>query len=154
MSKQYTPEEKAAALEALAATKNVATASLVAGVPQRTLYRWQRQQRLEGKLPPLPQENSALPPPLPRHPDDPDAEDLRADGIMDEVLNHLMEQARLLSLRFSQNYDQMPPVSQMMALTRLIDRIIKLDARKPRTGKELRVRVIRVDKGEREPDGW
>jgi hypothetical protein len=73
---------------------------------------------------------------------------------MDEMLDHLMQQARVLSQRFAYNYEKMPPTSQMLALTRLIDRIIKLDARKPRTGKELRVRVVRVDKGEKEPDDW
>jgi transposase-like protein len=157
MSKRYTLEEKASAVQTLSDNcGNIQRTSQQTGIPSRTLYTWWNQEQT--KLQQLPQGKNELPPPplqTPSAADHPEAdEDLRADGIMDEVLEHLMQQARMLSLRFSQNYEKMPPTSQMMALTRLIDRIIKLDARKPRTGKELRVRVIRVDKGEKESDGW
>ena len=55
--------------------------------------------------------------------------------MIDTMLKRLMHSALQLSERFETNFDQAPPVSQMMALTRLLDRIIKLDSRKPRLQK-------------------
>jgi len=151
MSKRYTPEEKAAALEVLAATKNVVSASIVAQVPKRTLYRWQRQKRLEGKVPQVPQEKTSVPrvPQALSFPDDPELEEaLReeaasADRIIDDVLKVLLKDVQVLSRRIRRNFDQAPPVSQIMALTRLLDRVIKLDARKPRLEPKREVQLIR-----------
>ena len=159
MSRRYTPEEKAAALEALAATNNVLSASIVAQVPKRTLYRWQRHKRFEGKVPQVPQEKTSVPQvPVPQtlsFPGDPEFEEaLRdeaasADRIIDDVLKALLNDVQVLSKRVHHNFDQAPPVSQIMALTRLLDRVIKLDARKPRLEEGRKVYLIRYQY----PDG-
>ena len=151
MSKRYTPEEKTAALAALEENRgDTAITSLKTGIPQRTLQAWRR-----AAIPPeellrrLSEKNTAqqAPPPqqlmLPRSlmEDDPAfAEILRhegehADALLDEVLKQLMESVRVLAGRLTTNFDNAPPVSQMMALTRLIDRVLKLDARQPRVQK-------------------
>ncbi|HLU12254.1 MAG TPA: transposase [Oceanobacillus sp.] len=136
MSK-YTPEQKAEALRILDETGSVFAASRQSGVSERTLFRWQR----ERTLPPPPQEKTQLPPPPPpplSFPNDPELEEaLReqaaaADSIIDDVLDQLLKDVQVLSKRIRHNFDQAPPVSQIMALTRLLDRVIKLDARKPR----------------------
>jgi transposase-like protein len=139
--RRYTEEQKAAALRVIA-EKGVYEASVETGISLRTLYEWQRVQRRQTQV--AQPESSSW---LPNHPDDPEySEDARADAIIDEVLDQLLEQARVLSKRFSLSFDQASPVSQMMALTRLIDRIVKLDARKPRTGKPMRITVVREDR--------
>jgi hypothetical protein len=135
MSK-YTPEQKAEALRILDETGSAFAASHQSGVSERTLFRWQR----ERTLTPPPQEKTQLTPPPPTlsFPDDPEFEEaLReeaaaADHIIDDVLDELLKDVQVLSKRIRHNFDQAPPVSQIMALTRLLDRVIKLDARKPR----------------------
>ena len=47
------------------------------------------------------------------------------------MLDELLKDVQVLAKRIRHNFDQAPPVSQIMALTRLLDRVIKLDARKP-----------------------
>jgi transposase-like protein len=151
MSKRYTPEEKARILQTLYENcSNVARTSQQTGVPSRTLYTWWKEE--QAKLPQLPQEKIELPPPLQqpiRFGDDPELEEWarqeasRADAIMDQVLDQLLDQVRVLSSRLSYNFDKAPPTSQMMALTRLLDRILKLDARKPRLEQKQRFTFIR-----------
>jgi transposase-like protein len=125
MSRRYTPEEKTAIMQTLAENGgNVARTSTQTGVPVRTLHAWRAQE--QGKLP--------------KHllMDDPEFEAIlrrdaeHADAILDDVLKQLLESVRVLAGRINTNFDHVPPTTQMMALSRLIDRILKLEARQPR----------------------
>ena|SRR5690606_4529928 len=161
MSKRYTPEEKAAALAALDENDgSVAITSLVTGIPSRTLQAWKRERQPKEQLLLLhKQKNTAQQQqqqqqPF-RYPNDPELEKLlreqaaAADRIIDDVLDQLLKDVQVLSRRIRHNFDQAPPVSQIMALTRLLDRVIKLDARKPRLEPERRLELIRYQY----PDG-
>lgn len=145
MSRRYTPEERAAALAALDENRgDTAITSLKLGLPQRTLQAWKRAATPpEELLRRLEEKNSAQQAP-PQQPepiyfsDDPEFEAiLRRDAehddlLFDDVLKQLMTSVRNLVGRLDTNFDQVSPLSQMMAITRLLDRILKLEARKPR----------------------
>lgn len=125
MSRRYTPEEKATILEKLAENGGkVARTSQQTGVPARTLHAWRAQE--QGKLP----QHLLM--------NDPEFEAIlrrdaqRADTILDDVLKQLLESVRVLAGRVTTTFDHVPPTTQMMALSRLIDRILKLEARQPR----------------------
>jgi transposase-like protein len=162
MSKRYTPEEKAAALAALDENDgSILLTSLKTGVPERTLHSWKRDRLPKEELLQRRQaiKNTPPQPPPPqqtfRYPNDPELEKLlreqaaAADTIIDDVLDQLLKDVQVLSRRIRHNFDQAPPVSQIMALTRLLDRVIKLDARKPRLEPERRLELIRYQY----PDG-
>jgi hypothetical protein len=161
MSKRYTPEEKNAALAALDENDGVVSiASLVTGIPSRTLQAWKGECQPREQLLLLHKHKNAAQQQRQQQqtfslPDDQEFEEAMreqaaaADSIIDEVLDELLKDVQVLSKRIRHNFDQAPPVSQIMALTRLLDRVIKLDARKPRLEPERRLNLIRYQY----PDG-
>lgn len=116
MSRRYTPEEKSAALEVLAASGSIAFASRQTGIPERTLHTWRHQQLLAADQQ---RRHSPLPPPL-QFDDDLEALAFMRKQIMQELVN--------LSADLPDGLGVSSPYQRVLLMSHLLDRLMKLDA--------------------------
>lgn len=145
MPRQYSSQKKQDTLTHLAVNRdNVVLTSLQTGVSERTIHRWKQRQRLQAdhdanpapqitaphtnapqwdaphwNAPPPPDKNDPPPPP-----DEPDQE--RTILELFSLRNQLMQHVFKLTESLSQNDEFVN--HRAVAITRLLDRIIKLDA--------------------------
>jgi transposase-like protein len=117
MPKHYTPQQKTEALALVESTGSVTLASLQTGIPERTLYHWRRQQQLrDGVL----QKKNSLPPqkntPLTQEQVTAELRQLR-----DQIMSHIFAITATLS------EDDGHVNHRAIALTRLLDRVMKLN---------------------------
>jgi hypothetical protein len=153
MTRTYTPEEKDAALQRLDANRGqVLRTSLQTGIPERTLQRWKALRNLQPpQPPPLLLDSRRQPPPtLPvgAHPGvrpdltpsptlaegDPTGtgDSGRApDGDYDSLRQHLVREALTIAASLSHGLHNAPLNQRAIALSRLVDRIVKLDTLSP-----------------------
>lgn len=141
MSRRYSPDQKAEALALLQANGSISQTSMMTEIPERTLYTWRREQWRERKLQQLQQQPP--PPPPPQMSDfetDADAFAYMREHIIGELLNIVttLKEDRFFST----------PYQRVLALSQLLDRLIKLDAYRPPTREENMI-VIRYQ----DPDG-
>lgn len=138
MSRRYTQDEKAAYLAHLDDNYgNVTLTAIQTGIPSRTLYNWKRERKLRRlqSEPPLLHKKSAVPPPqTATNPDDTEAEYTR---IRAEMMTHID------NLMSSLTDDPDTAHLRIIALTRLLDRVIKLEALTKR--ENIGEKVIRVE---------
>jgi|GEM_PF-1732420 len=149
MSKRYTAAEKDAILKRLRANHgDMARTAREVEIPLRTLRNWTTPEGLEAMreaAAPVRQYPKFIPP---RLQDEIDRAEARyAESNFDKLYNKLMEDALALSQRFMETAQDAPPASQIMALTRLIDRLLKLDERKPRLDEQERYNVMVIEYG-------
>jgi hypothetical protein len=147
MSRRYPPDEKAAILEHLELNHaDVLRTSQLTGAPARTLYAWalERQQQHTSILP---QQNLPVFPPniaakdteLPVFENDLDAMRFMRSRIMQELLT--------LTMSLNDNLDGTTPFHRVQILSRLLERLMKLDEHlKPYIPAEHVVRIIRTEK--------
>lgn len=117
MPRQFTPDQKANALEILASNGgDIPQVHFQTGIPQRTLYRWRSElwQTWRRQAPPPPS-----PKPLPQFKDDLDALAFLRHKIMTELLN--------LANHYSESSAYTTPSQRVAFLSQLIDRLMKLD---------------------------
>jgi len=143
MPRQYTPQQKEDALRQLAVNKgNVALTSIQTGVSERTIQRWQQRLRLENagakplpaplSAPPPPKENTPPPSPPPKNdppqPETDDDQSLREQTCNElrSLRNQLMRHIFNITADLSQDDDLFN--HRTVAITRLLDRVMKLDA--------------------------
>ncbi len=131
MSRRYTPQEKADILERLDDNfGNVTLTALQTGVPARTLYEWKRQRKLrrlqrgepllhKKNVPPQQQTAADPDPSGDDPPDDPPNEYAR-------IRQRLMEHVDTLIETLTDDPDTAH--LRIVALSRLLDRVIKLEA--------------------------
>jgi transposase-like protein len=125
MSKSYSPEYKQMACQLLQTNGgNVDLTSRQTGIPPRTLREWRQ-----------------------RHAHQPPQQDTRRRQNVEEQLHFLrermMEQAIALAMTLSSETDPSLLSQRIIALTRLVDRLMKLDIAVPA---EVVVRVVRTDR--------
>jgi hypothetical protein len=133
MSRRYTNEEKDHILHILDQYRgDVVRASVHTGVPERTLFRWKQRCRIEAEHKSqqsviLPPQKSSLPPPQtdPDAPESDDEEESLADRYV--ALREMMLD-RIFTFAEKMTDDNAYAASRAVAVTRLLDRVIKLDA--------------------------
>jgi len=135
VSRRYTEEEKAMALQTLANNLgSIAITSIQTGIPERTLFNWRRKQRLEQQaqagflrqhptLPPqpLPQESSENN----RETDEKDEEIHEFQRLRDQLMEHIFTLSQMISI------DPDTAYLKAAAISRLLDRVLKLEAHMP-----------------------
>ena len=151
LSRRYTPEEKSAALQRLDDNfGDVAVTSIQTGVPTRTLREWKRQRHLEafqtGQLPPQnqrrQQRQQQIIDPTNNDDDDDDDEGNKYRRLRKELMQHIFDLSATLM------DDPQTAYLRAVTLSRLIDRVIRLEAIIPQTDKERRI-IVEY----RQPDG-
>jgi transposase-like protein len=126
MSRRYTPQQKETALQRLAANfGNIAITSLQTGIPERTLRDWQQKRQLEQV------QNPPLPPKISRRQQQPDTNEYQL--LRDIIMEHLFQLVENLSL------DPATAYLRAAALSRLIDRVIKLEKHIPSTSEQQKI---------------
>ena len=131
MSRHYTPEEKHAALETLRRNSwNITRTAHETSIPERTLYRWWQNWRRQTPSPPLP--SSPPPAPIPEFQDTTEAMTYIRQRIINELLT--------LIQTFDQDFALASPYQRVMAITHLLDRVLKLDHYSPP-----QERIIRIE---------
>ena len=142
MPRTYTPQQKAEALELLAATGgDIAQTQMKTGIAERTLYRWRNElwQTWRRQAPPPPS-----PKPLPQFADDLEAMDFLRQKIMAELLN--------LANNYQENLAYTTPTQRVTLMAQFLDRLITLDEHlKPYTPVEIHHRLL--DSEGEEPGG-
>jgi hypothetical protein len=139
----YTYEEKSHILKVLAENGgNIPTTCLDTGVPERTLSRWKRDDALgigvlsptrpytpaEDSPPPPPNFFSDSPPPTDSEEEDEEDEDDESPNIYDQLVrlrDQIMDHIFAITPMLSTDDDHIN--SRAVALTRLLDRLLKLD---------------------------
>jgi transposase-like protein len=145
---RYTDDERREALKQLAMNKgDVVRTARETEIPVRTLRTWCSPEELT-KMRQSPKEKRRkgkfLPPDLLAQIEKADA--IYTESVMDQLRNKLMAEALELVTDFSATIEDVPSTSKVLALTRLIDRILKLDERKPRIEDETRgVHIFRQE---------
>jgi hypothetical protein len=139
MSRTYTPEEKDAALQRLDANRGqVLRTSLQTGIPERTLQRWKALRNLQPQQPPpLFVDSRRQPPPEPgvcpevtlHQPGGEAAKE--PDSDYNSLRQHLVREALTIAASLSQGVHNAPLNQRAIALSRLVDRIVKLDTLHP-----------------------
>ncbi len=152
MSRRYTPDEKSAILADLDLSQgDILLTSQKTGVPERTLYAWARERRLQRQqqhTTPLPQQPPPVMPPniaakdvaeLPTFENDMDAMRFMRSRIMQELLN--------LTMSLNDNFEGTTPYHRVQILSRLLERLMKLDEHlKPYIPAEQIIRIVREAK--------
>ena len=158
MSRRYTPDEKAAIIAHLDLNRgDILLTSQQMGIPTRTLYTWwqqvcfqrRRRQHEMSDLPlPSPSEgspvaaNTALPTPqvdLPLFENDLDTMRFMRSRIMQELLK--------LTLSLNDNFDGTTPYHRVLILSRLLERLMKLDEHlKPYIPAKQVIEIVRTEK--------
>ena len=130
----YPPERKAAVLQQLQANhNNVALTSIQTGVPERTIRDWRRKHWLEKALPPQGTPAAAAKPAL-DYGEETEALKFVRQQIIQEVVS--------VASNLADTLNTTAPYHRILALTQLLDRLIKLDAYIPETERE---RVVRFE---------
>ena len=117
MPRTCTPQQKAEALELLAATGgDITQTQMKTGIAERTLYRWRNElwQTWRRQAPPPPS-----PKPLPQFADDLEAMDFLRQKIMAELLN--------LANNYQENLAYTTPAQRVTLIAQLLDRFMALD---------------------------
>jgi len=158
MSRRYTPNEKAAIIMQLDLNRgDILLTSQQTGIPTRTLYTWRQEvyfqrRRQQHETPSLPLDvpsesasvaaNTTSQPPeksLPVFENDLDTMRFMRSRIMQELLN--------LTMSLNDNFDGTTPYHRVLILSRLLERLMKLDDHlKPYIPAEHVVRIIRTEK--------
>lgn len=136
MVRHYTPEQKADYLQHLDDNfGNVTLTALQTGVPSRTLYTWKRERKLQAikngdPIPGTLRHKKSLVPPPPKadEPEDAQGEYTRLRERLMEHINNLME---------TLTDDPDTAHLRVVALTRLLDRVIKLEALTAKEGEQV-----------------
>lgn len=137
MSKRYTPEEKTIALQILADNfGSVAVTSVQTGIPERTLFTWRRHQRLQkqhkaGLLQQHPTPSPSLPP-LETSENTEEAEENTEEvhefqKLRDQLMQHIFTLSQMISV------DPNTAYLKAAAISRLLDRVLKLEAHIPKS---------------------
>jgi len=143
----YSPDYKTVVLRLLDAYDgDVALTSLETGIPERTLRAWRIKHHARsiapGHLPPSSNRRQFRRIPLvdaPSPPADPPENELLA------LRQHLMRDALTLAASVEADLTRAPLAHRVVALSHLVDRIMKLDARLPRPRHESVIRIEYVD---------
>ena len=141
MSKRYTQEQRADALQHLDDNYgNVTLTALQTGIPTRTLYQSKRERKLRRQQaePPLLHKKSAVPPQQTAAKTAPESAGQQGDYT--RIRTRLMEHIDTLIETLTDDPDTAHV--RAMALTRLLDRVIKLEAL---TRSEDPEQVIRIE---------
>lgn len=160
MSRRYTPDEKSAILAQLDLNRgDILLTSHQTGIPTRTLYTWRhevafqrRRQRHTTPNLPLnsPSDESSVAanipsPTIPTFENDLDTMRFMRSRIMQELLN--------LTVSLNDNFDGTTPYHRVLILSRLLERLMKLDDHlKPYIPAEQVIRIVREQKPYVNPD--
>ncbi len=126
MSKHYTDDHKTAVLALLQANGgNIELTSSQTNIPERTLRMWRQQQ------PHQPPPESAQRQPQPQPPPNKIFWRHERAEEMQQLSHQLMRRASVLLSALESETDDVVATRRIMALTRLVDRLIKLDKAYP-----------------------
>jgi len=135
MSYRYPPQHKAAVLAQLQANhSNVILTSIQTGIPERTIRDWRRKAYLQNQLPVLPPHTPSAAAATPEFEEESQALQYVRRQIVQEVAN--------MAATLKDTLDTAAPYHRILALSQLLDRLIKLDILIPQTQRE---QVIRVE---------